>query len=301
MQVLVGDLQGCHTEWTDLMARLGFSPSRHQMLLLGDLVNRGPDSLAVLRQAMALGDALQVVLGNHDIHLLARAAGVRAAGRGDTLDALLAAPDAPALLDWLRTRPLATELGGWLAVHAGVLPTWSRAQTLRLAAEVQAELSSPGWRDYLGQVFGNEPRVWHESLRGADRHRCIINTLTRVRFVGPDGALDFSTGDGHIPGQQPAHLLPWFDAPGRATAGERIAFGHWSTLGLLQRPGLLGLDTGCVWGGRLSAAVLGEATVEIVQVASRQKAFTAQTAVARPLTAQSATDPRPWPVRPGSR
>ena len=191
MHYLVGDLQGCNDAFERLLAAIGFSPSRDHLTLLGDLVNRGPDSLAVLRRVRGLGHAAEAVLGNHDLHLLAVAHGVRREHADDTLRPILEAPDREAWLDWVRQRPLALQRDGWLCVHAGVAPAWSAAQTLALAAEVEQMLRGPGLAEFLPLMYGNQPALWHDSLQGAERWRHIINVLTRIRFVHPDGALDF--------------------------------------------------------------------------------------------------------------
>ncbi|HMN19853.1 MAG TPA: symmetrical bis(5'-nucleosyl)-tetraphosphatase [Ottowia sp.] len=253
---LIGDVQGCDAALGRLLDETAFSPSRDRLVLLGDLVNRGPESLAVLRRVMALGASAQALLGNHDLHLLAVAQGVHPLQRGDTLDAILAAPDRAALLDWLRWRPLALHQHGVLMVHAGVLPQWSAAQTVALAGEVEAVLRGPDWGDFLRRMYGNQPDRWDEALRGAERLRVIVNALTRLRFCTPAGRMEFATKEGGA-AAAPAGHLPWFDVPGRQTAADVVAFGHWSTLGWLERPDLISLDTGCVWGGSLSAVRLG--------------------------------------------
>ncbi|WP_119155593.1 symmetrical bis(5'-nucleosyl)-tetraphosphatase [Caldimonas tepidiphila] len=268
MNYLVGDLQGCCEPLERLLAEIGFSPSRDRLYLLGDLVNRGPASLQVLERLSALGDSAVCLLGNHDLHLLAVAQGVRRLHRSDTLDALLASPRRGHWIDWLRHRPLAVQTGGWLMVHAGVAPQWDAAQTLALAAEVEAGLRGADLGGFLGAMFGNQPDRWSDALEGFDRQRFTINVLTRIRFCTAEGRLDFETKDGAS--EPPPGLMPWFDVPGRRTAGVPLAFGHWSTLGLVQRPDLLALDTGCVWGGCLSAARLGEGPPEIVQVRCEQ-------------------------------
>ncbi len=266
---LIGDVQGCDAALGRLLAQLDFSPSRDTLYLLGDLVNRGPDSAAVLRRLMALGDAARCLLGNHDLSLLAVAHGVRAPHRNDTLDSVLLAPDREALLHWLRHQRLALQAHGVLMVHAGVLPSWTVAQTLALAAEVEAVLRGPQPGAFLAQMYGNQPDRWDDTLAGADRLRVIVNALTRLRFCTPDGAMDLKTSGG-LASQPPGHV-PWFDVPGRRTADHTVAFGHWSTLGLLLRPNLLSLDTGCVWGGCLSAVRLGAAGQrELIQVACEQ-------------------------------
>lgn len=259
----IGDLQGCLDSLLALEARL---PAKARLWLTGDLVNRGPRSLDSLRWAMAQGDRVITVLGNHDLHLLAVAAGIRKAHRTDTLTDILAAPDRDALLDWVRTRPLAHHAQGWLMVHAGVLPQWSVARTLELAGEVQAVLSGPRWIEFLREMYGNKPARWSDGLTGHDRLRVIVNALTRLRFCTPNGKMEFDTKDGA--GAPPAGHHPWFDVPGRATAGTPIVFGHWSTLGLLNRPDLLGIDTGCVWGGELTAVRLSDRA--LVRQACRQ-------------------------------
>lgn len=264
MLLLIGDIQGCDEALGRLLDAAGFTPSRHRLLVLGDLVNRGPDSLAVLRRLQALGDAAQCLLGNHDLHLLAVAAGVRAPHRSDTVQPLLDAPDREPLLHWLRLQHLALQAEGWLCVHAGVLPTWTSAQTLALAGEVQAVLRGPDLADFLPRMYGNEPDQWDDALTGDARLRVIINALTRLRFCAADGRMDFKMKEGAD--AAPPELLPWFDVPGRRTAGTPVAFGHWSTLGLVNRPDLLALDTGCVWGGCLSAARVDGGRREIVQV-----------------------------------
>ena len=261
---LIGDLQGCLEPLERLLLAVDFSPSRDILYPMGDLVNRGPDSLGVLHRLMGLQNAARPVLGNHDLHLLAVACGLRASGASDTLTPSIQAPDRPALLDWLRHQPLARAEHGWLMVHAGVLPSWDGKQTLALAAEVETILRSPHWTDFLAHMYGNQPDHWNDGLRGWDRLRLVVNALTRLRFCTADGVLELrSTAP---PEQPPAGYLPWFQAPNRQTLGQPIAFGHWSTLSLAQPQrlprlieGTLGLDTGCLWGGPLTAARLGPA------------------------------------------
>ena len=254
---LIGDVQGCDEALGRLLHTLDFSPSRDTLYLLGDLVNRGPDSVAVLRRLMALDGAAHCVLGNHDLHALAVAAGVRRPSRMDTLQGLLQADDRQALLHWLRQQALAMQAHGVLMVHAGVLPQWSAADTLTHAAELQAVLRGPDWIGFLGEMYGNEPARWEDSLRGIARLRVIVNALTRLRFCTADGAMEFSTKEGAD--GAPAGYMPWFDVPGRRTAADMVAFGHWSTLGWLDRPDVIALDSGCVWGGCLSALRLHDA------------------------------------------
>ena len=277
---LIGDLQGCDAALERLLEKIRFSPSTDTLYLLGDLVNRGPDSLAVLRRLSALGDAAQCLLGNHDLHALAVSLGVRKTKRSDTLDALMAADDSEHLFDWLRHRPLAKEAHGWLMVHAGVLPQWTVMQTLALAAEVEGVLRGPDIKTELAQMYGNTPSTWHDDLKGSDRLRVIINALTRLRFCTADGLMNFtSNGSAEDP---PVGFAPWFDVPSRLTKHQPIAFGHWSALmsdnkasgqNLIEmRSNTLPLDTGCVWGGCLTAAKLGKTVGEfdLIQINCEQ-------------------------------
>ena len=267
---LIGDVQGCDAALGRLLEKTGFSASRDTLYLLGDLVNRGPESGAVVRRLMALEGAAHCLLGNHDLSLLAVANGVRAPHRNDTMEAVLLAPDRERLLGWLRRQRMAILAHGWLLVHGGVLPQWDADQVMRLAAEVEGVLSGPGLADFLSRMYGNEPAGWDESLQGADRLRVIVNALTRLRFCTPEGVMDLEASGG--PDAAPPGYLPWFDVPGRRMAGTPIAFGHWSTLGYLRRPDLVSLDTGCVWGGCLSALRLDHlgTAQELVQVQCEQ-------------------------------
>jgi bis(5'-nucleosyl)-tetraphosphatase (symmetrical) len=268
MIYLVGDVQGCDDALQRLLAELAFSPSRDRLVLLGDLVNRGPASRAVLQRVAALGDAAVSLLGNHDLHLLAVAHGARRARRGDTLADILDAPDAAAHIDWLRHQRLAHLESGWLCVHAGVVPQWSTTQALALAAEVQDVLRGPDLRDWLPQMYGDEPARWSDHLQGDARLRFVVNALTRLRFCTADGTLDLKTKDGAD--AAPAGHWAWFDVPGRATSQQAMAFGHWSTLGLVNRPLLLATDTGCVWGGSLTAVRVDGGRRDVLQVPCAQ-------------------------------
>jgi bis(5'-nucleosyl)-tetraphosphatase (symmetrical) len=268
MHYLIGDLQGCCDAFDRLLATLDFSPSRDHLTVLGDLVNRGPQSLATLQRLRGLGHAAEALLGNHDLHLLAMAAGVRQEHKSDTLREILDSPEREAWLAWVRQRPLAVMQAGWLCVHAGVVPQWEAADALALAGEVESVLRGPDLAAFLPAMYGNEPARWNDDLQGDERLRFVINVLTRVRFCSADGTLDFKTKDGAA--AAPAGHLPWFDVPGRRTAGVPIAFGHWSTLGLVNRPDLLGIDTGCVWGGQLTAVRVDGGRREIVQVQCEQ-------------------------------
>ena len=261
---LIGDIQGCDVALGQLLGKIDFSPSRDQLVLLGDLVNRGSQSLQTLRRLKTLGDAAQCLLGNHDLHALAVACGARAAHNSDTLAELLAAPDAPELLDWLLHRELAIFREGILMVHAGVLPAWDTTKTIALAAELMPAIRQKDSKNFFQTMYGNAPNAWHDDLTGAERQRVIINALTRLRFCSAAGEMEFATKEGA--GGAPESYMPWFDVPGRLTYDTTIAFGHWSTLGLINRPNLIALDTGCVWGGCLSAMRVDGGRRELVQV-----------------------------------
>lgn len=250
----VGDLQGCCDSLHELLSQLPPEAAQARLYFVGDLINRGPASLATLRAVMALGDRARVVLGNHDLHMLAVAAGVRQLHASDTLGDILGAPDHDELIDWIRHRPLAHFEDGFLMVHAGVLPQWDVAQTLELAQDVEQALRGSGWKSFLSQMFGNQPDRWHAGLAGADRQRITINALTRLRFCTADGQIDFKVKEGA--GSAPPGFMPWFDVPERKTADVTMVFGHWSALGLMLRDNVMGLDTGCVWGGQLTAVKL---------------------------------------------
>ena len=262
-RIAIGDLQGCLDELRDLLQAARFSADRDQLWFVGDLVNRGPDSLGVLRFVRALGDNARVVLGNHDLHLLAVAcgSGARRLRKDDTLDAVLEAPDRRLLLDWLMTRPLAVhgpavrDAREDLMVHAGVVPQWNVSETLKYAAEVEIALRTDPVA-LFDTLYGNEPDRWDPTLTGAARRRFIINALTRMRFVDGEGRLDLKRKGSAA--DTPPGWFPWFDAPGRRSAEARVVIGHWSTLGLVLRDDLLALDTGCVWGGALTAVSLDD-------------------------------------------
>jgi len=261
----IGDVQGCDRELRELLKSIGFAADRDRLWFVGDLVNRGPDSLAVLRRVRALADNAVVVLGNHDLHLLAVAYGAHRRRRSDTLDAVLAAPDRDALLEWLIARPLAYAAGSDLMVHAGLVPQWSAALTLELAHEVADALARDP-RALFDQMYGNEPERWCEELTGAARLRFAINVLTRLRVCTADGRVDLTVKGPAPPPSSP--LRPWFAHARRASREARVIFGHWSALGLVHEPGLIGLDTGCVWGGALSAVDL-DSERPVVQVPCR--------------------------------
>lgn len=252
---MIGDIQGCDAALGQLLETIDFSPSRDTLYLLGDLVNRGPSSDRVLRRLMAYGGAAQCLLGNHDLHLLAVAHHVRHAKRKDTIACVLQAPDSAALLQWLAHQHMALceHIGGQdvLMVHAGVLPQWTAAQTLQLAHEVQALLRSTQASDFFATMYADHPAQWSDALEGMDRIRLIVNALTRLRYCTAEGVMEFdSKGSTDC---TPAGHMPWFDVPGRASSGTVVAFGHWSTLGWLDRSDVYALDLGCVWGGKLAA------------------------------------------------
>jgi bis(5'-nucleosyl)-tetraphosphatase (symmetrical) len=249
--IAIGDVQGCYDQLMRLLERAGFDERRDTLWFVGDLVNRGPQSLETLRFVQGLGARAITLLGNHDLNLLAVAAGVRKPHRGDTNDAILAAPDREELLTWLRHRSMMHAGGGYAMVHAGLLPQWSIGQALALAGEVEAALRGPEHRELLKRMYGNEPLRWRDDLAGYDRLRIIVNALTRMRLAAADGTLELD----HKLGLDtaPAGYFPWYDVPGRASRGTPIVFGHWAALGLLVREDAVCLDSGCVWGRALSA------------------------------------------------
>jgi bis(5'-nucleosyl)-tetraphosphatase (symmetrical) len=261
----IGDIQGCHAEFRQLLDLIGFSPSADRLWLVGDLVNRGPDSLAVLRDVKALGEAAVTVLGNHDLHLLTVAAGHRRAHRDDTIDAILAAPDRDELLDWLARRPLAVVEGDAMMVHAGVLPGWTPATALMLSREVEAKLGSDDAHRFLGVLYGDEPAAWRDELAGDGRLRAIVNAFTRLRFCAADGRMEFREKRGRE--HAPEGFRPWFAHDHRRTAHMLVVCGHWSTLELELAPNVLMLDSGCLWGGTLTGVRLPDR--RIYQVPSR--------------------------------
>ena len=265
----VGDVQGCCDELEELLRRIHFSTERDQLWFVGDLVNRGPRSLHTLRLVRSLRDNALCVLGNHDLHLLAVALVGAKLRKSDTLSDILAAPDRESLIDWLLHRPLAhfESQRGDLLVHAGVVPQWSAELTLQLAREVEHALRSDA-RGLLSVMYADEPDCWDPALAGPARLRFTVNVLTRTRFITPDGRLDLKQKGKPQSAHKP--LMPWFKAAHRQTAHQRIVFGHWSALGLHQEQNILGLDTGCVWGGALTAANLDDPTTPIVSVPSRQ-------------------------------
>jgi bis(5'-nucleosyl)-tetraphosphatase (symmetrical) len=265
----IGDVQGCLTALQELLRTIRFDPARDRLWFTGDLVNRGPQSLETLRFVRALGANAVSVLGNHDLHLLAVAAGDAKLKTHDTFKPVLGAADRDELLAWLRSQPLLhhdTQLG-FTMVHAGLLPPWGLAQAQRLADEVHEALRRDG--AIFAHMYGDLPDRWSQTLRGYDRLRVIVNAFTRLRFCDLDGGMDLHhTG---APGTQPAELLPWYAVPGRQSAGGRIVFGHWSTLGVFDDQNVIGIDSGCVWGGSLTAVRMDGPDREFFQVRCSQQ------------------------------
>lgn len=268
----IGDLQGCFEPLQRLLGKVGFSPSRDRLLFAGDLVNRGPQSLEVLRFIKSLGKAATVVLGNHDLHLIA-AAHSGQFGPNDTLAEIVRAPDHQILIDWLMAQPLAhaDPDSGALMIHAGLPPQWDRQQALALAQEVSEVIAGPKGDQFLAQMYGNEPDIWDERLRGIPRLRFVVNCLTRLRYCEANGRIRLKPSG--TPGTQAKDLIPWFEVPARRTAGDTIIFGHWSTLGKVHWPQakVYGLDTGCLWGGCLTALNLDSMQTISVDCAQYQK------------------------------
>jgi bis(5'-nucleosyl)-tetraphosphatase (symmetrical) len=250
----IGDIQGSFEELQALLGTFGFDRAKDSLWFVGDLVNRGPASLATLRFVRDLGDRALTVLGNHDLHLLALAQGSVKAREDDTLGDVIAAPDRDELLDWLRHRPMAHVASNYALVHAGLLPQWDIAKAKALAGEVEKELRGPRHKEFLAQLYGSRPDRWSDDLRGPDRLRVIVNAMTRLRFCTSEGVMDFDAKGETA--QAPAGYLPWFEVPGRKSADHTLICGHWSALGLRIAPNLLALDSGCVWGGELSAVRL---------------------------------------------
>ena len=265
----VGDIQGCAPSLKALVKKL---PTQSKMIFLGDLVNRGPDSLGTLRYLKQLQEEkrIECILGNHDLHLLAVDAGIRKTKGLDTVQPILDAPDRAELIHWLRHRPMALSNGKVLTVHAGVVPQWDLQQTIECAQEVEKALRNKSYKDFLANMYGNTPNKWNNSLKGYERLRVITNALTRIRFCTPTGTMEFESKEGFEDG--PKGYIPWFKTPKRKTQDTLIYFGHWSTLGLLQHKHVIGLDTGCVWGGKLTAMEMSgtnkdSKALQIIQVA----------------------------------
>ncbi len=262
----IGDLQGCYQEFRELLDLIQFDHEKDRLWLVGDVVNRGPGSLAILRFIMGLKDAVIMVLGNHDLHLLMVAEGCASLHRNDTLQEILEAPDRDELLHWLRWQKLLHLDGNYVMVHAGLLPSWSIAQAALLAKMVETALRSPNFHELCSHMYGNQPDHWDDSLEGYPRLRVIINAMTRMRLCTPDGRMDFvHKGPAR---DMPAGYLPWFEAPNRASREATIICGHWSALGLQIRDNLIALDTGCLWGGSLTAIRLEDRRIFQVSCAA---------------------------------
>lgn len=249
----IGDIQGCADELRHLLDRIAFDPRRDRLWFAGDLVNRGPGSLEVLRLVRSLDACSVVVLGNHDLHLLALAAGNERHAKKSTLDAVLKAPDRDALLHWLRHRPLIHHDPDkrFAMVHAGLPPQWTLAESIERAGELEQTLRGPSYRKFLLAMYGNQPDRWSPDLQGMDRLRYITNCFTRLRYCHADGTLALKEKR-RLADRSP-DLLPWFQCPDRRTRDDRIVFGHWSTLGYWDRDNVWGIDSGCLWGGQLTA------------------------------------------------
>jgi len=247
----IGDIQGCHTEFRKLLEQIRFDPAQDRLWLVGDLVNRGPGSLEVLRLVKSFGDSAITVLGNHDLHLLAVAAGEAALHRSDTLDEILNAPDRDELLTWLRHQRLLYVEGDCVLVHAGLLPQWSVKQAASLASEVEKALRGDNYAAFFEHMYGNSPHGWSDDYSGYKRLRVITNALTRMRICTPQGEMEFKF-KGEVE-KIPQDYVPWFDLPKRKSRDATVIFGHWSALGLKVLPNISALDTGCLWGGTLTA------------------------------------------------
>jgi len=247
----IGDIQGCYHELEQMLKLIQFNRENDQLWLVGDLVNRGPDSLSVLRLIKSMGSAAITVLGNHDLHLLAVAAGMAELSHSDTLDAILAAPDRDELLNWMRQQRLIHVQDNYVLLHAGLLPGWSVQQALQLAHEAEQALRSADYVTFLGKMYGNTPHEWDDKLTGYNRLRVITNSFTRMRICTADGRMQFKFKG--ILADVPEGYLPWFDVPQRKSSEATVILGHWSALGLIVRPNVIALDTGCLWGGELTA------------------------------------------------
>lgn len=255
----IGDIQGCFKEFQSLLQKIDFAPGRDRLWLVGDLINRGPQSLEVLRFVKKLGDAAITVLGNHDLHLLMLAEGASRLREDDTVGEILAAKDRDELLAWLRVQPMMHVENGYVMVHAGLLPQWSVKKARALANEVETALRAKDYRKFLEHMWGSEPAAWRDDLTGWKRLRVIVNAMTRMRFCSAEGVMEFhSKGEVTAP---PPGFLPWFEVPGRKSADHVLVTGHWSALGLKIMPNLLALDSGCLWGGHLSAVRLEDRAV----------------------------------------
>ena len=265
---VIGDVQGCDDELGNLLALIRFDPAADQVYFVGDLVNRGPKSVQVLRRVKALSDkgVANSVLGNHDFFLIMALEGFSELHAGDTLAAVLREPDARELVDWLRHRPLLIELNETVIVHAGLLPAWTIADARVLARDIERELQGPNYRAFLKTLFGNEPRIWHDNLSGVPRYRAIVNAFARLRFCTPFSEIEFK--EKRQASFAPNGFSSWFSLPGRRSASTHVTSGHWSSEGLRLLPTVSLLDSGCLWGGALTAVRLQDRAV--FQVPSQQ-------------------------------
>ena len=252
----IGDIQGCYNDLCSLLDLIKFDPAADQLWLAGDLVNRGPNSLETLRFIKSLGDSAISVLGNHDLHLIATVVSNNKGGKKDTLDSILRAEDCEELIDWLRNQRLFYYNDQYCMLHAGLPPQWDFQQTRRMAQAVEQVLRSKNYRYFFRSMYGNKPSKWQDNLPNPEKLRFAVNCFTRLRYCTLDGELDFHHKG--PPGTQATHLMPWFMVPGRKSQDMRIIFGHWSTLGLYQEHNVYAIDTGCLWGGQLTALKLDE-------------------------------------------
>ena len=265
----IGDIQGCYDSLCRLLDTCRFDPATDRLWLVGDLVNRGPKSLETLRLIKSLGPAALTVLGNHDLYLLMVAeGGAKFRAKDDTLQPIFDAPDASELLDWLRFQPLCHTENGFCLVHAGLLPQWTTTKARELAREVESALQGPNYAEFVRNLWGSEPAAWSDDLTGWRRLRVIVNAMTRMRFCTPDGIMEFKT-KGELVNAPPGHL-PWFDAPNRQSTDSVLVTGHWSALGLQVTPNRLALDSGCLWGGHLTALRLEDRRVFQVDCSSSE-------------------------------
>ncbi len=270
----IGDLQGCYAELQDLLDKINFDETNDQLWFVGDIVNRGPESLTCLRFVKLLGTNAKIVLGNHDLHLLAIANKVKKPHRKDTVGEILNADDSENLLEWLKHQPLLVSDPDlqFTMIHAGVPPQWTLEQAKELAQETESLLQSEQFDNFIHQMYGDQPDIWSDSLKDNDRHRFIINAFTRLRYINKNGKIDVK--ENGAPGTQSESLIPWYAKPGRKTKKEKIIFGHWSTVHLgnennFKQYNVYPLDTGCLWGGTLTAMRLGDE--KLFSVPSRQK------------------------------
>lgn len=257
----IGDIQGCYNELRQLLDTLNFDPSRDQLWLAGDLVNRGPHSLETLRFVKSLGDAAVSVLGNHDLHLIATVVSLGKTGKKDTLGPILRAADCDELIDWLRHQPLFHHDDNYCMLHAGLPPQWDLELTLQMARETEQAIRGEDYQRFFRSMYGNKPAIWRDDLPKTEKLRFAVNCFSRLRYCTLDGELDFSQKG--PPGSQPQHLMPWYAVPWRKSRDLRIIFGHWSTLGFYQGDNVFGIDTGCLWGGQLTALRLDDDPLRI--------------------------------------